>query len=117
MKFHFLKMLSVSVVIAKFDRLIKAMVTLLPKASEFDNKWGLTKKNKHWIWWIWPTKGGTNRNEVSYTKHLGGITGLNDTTAKILIEEASYFHEITKEDWFEYKTPSKGGGKSRRKKK
>ena len=44
------------------------------------------------------------------------IAAVKRTTAKILIEEASYFHEITKEDWFEYKAPSKGGKKSRRKK-
>ena len=44
------------------------------------------------------------------------IAAVKRTTAKILIEEASYFHEITKEDWFEYKAPSKGEKKSRRKK-
>ena len=44
------------------------------------------------------------------------IAAVKRTTAKILIEEASYFHEITKEDWFEYKAPSKGGKKSHRKK-
>ena len=44
------------------------------------------------------------------------IAAVKRTTAKILIEEASYFHEITKEDWFEYKAPSKSGKKSRRKK-
>ena len=44
------------------------------------------------------------------------IAAVKRTTAKILIAEASYFHEITKEDWFEYKAPSKGGKKSRRKK-
>ena len=37
------------------------------------------------------------------------IAAVKRTTAKILIEEASYFHEITKDDWFEYKAPQKGG--------
>ena len=43
------------------------------------------------------------------------IAAVKRTTAKILIEEASYFHEITKDDWFEYKA-SKKGGKGRKKK-
>ncbi len=43
------------------------------------------------------------------------IAAVKRTTAKILIEEASYFHEITKDDWFEYKAPQKGG-KGRKKK-
>ncbi|MBI2668932.1 NYN domain-containing protein [Candidatus Woesearchaeota archaeon] len=34
------------------------------------------------------------------------IAAVQETTAKILIEEADYFHPITKDDWFEY-TPSK----------
>ena len=37
------------------------------------------------------------------------IAAVKRTTAKILLEEASYFHEITKDDWFEYKAPKKGG--------
>ena len=37
------------------------------------------------------------------------IAAVKRTTAKILIEEASYFHEITKDDWFEYKAPQIGG--------
>ena len=41
------------------------------------------------------------------------IAAVKNTTAKILIEEASFFHEITKDDWFEYKSHSKGSGKSR----
>ena len=44
------------------------------------------------------------------------IAAVKSTTAKILLEEASYFHEITKEDWFEYKAPqrgNKGKGKSK----
>ena len=36
------------------------------------------------------------------------IAAVKKTTAKILFEEASYFHEITKDDWFEYKAPGKG---------
>ena len=36
------------------------------------------------------------------------IAAVKKTAAKILLEEASYFHEITKDDWFEYKTPGKG---------
>ena len=44
------------------------------------------------------------------------IAAVKRTTAKILLEEASYFHEITEEDWFEYKAPQKGNkGKGRRK--
>ena len=35
------------------------------------------------------------------------IAAVKKTTAKILIEEATYFHEITKDDWFEYRTPAK----------
>ena len=36
------------------------------------------------------------------------IAAVRNTTAKILLEEASYFHEITKDDWFEYKASRKG---------
>jgi uncharacterized LabA/DUF88 family protein len=43
------------------------------------------------------------------------IAAIKNTTAKILIEEASYFHEIIETDWFEYKGPSKRGGKSKKK--
>ena len=44
------------------------------------------------------------------------IAAVKSTTAKILLEEATYFHEITKDDWFEYKSPSKSGkGKRKRK--
>jgi len=35
------------------------------------------------------------------------IAAVKSTTAKILLDEASYFHEITKDYWFEYKSPSK----------
>src|SRR3989339_1574374 len=47
---------------------------------------------------------------VSYMKGEGvrvEIAALEKTTARILIEEADYFHEIVKEDWFVYKAPSK----------
>ena len=36
------------------------------------------------------------------------IAAVKKTTAKILLDEASYFHEITKDDWFEYIAPRKG---------
>ena len=36
------------------------------------------------------------------------IAAVKNTTAKILLDEASYFHEITKDDWFEYKASRKG---------
>jgi len=45
------------------------------------------------------------------------IAAVKNTTARILIEEASYFHEITETDWFEYKASTKGIGKSKRKRK
>ena len=50
---------------------------------------------------------------VELVLHLKGegvrveIAAVRKTTAKILIEEADYFHEITEEDWFVYKTPEK----------
>ena len=40
------------------------------------------------------------------------IAAVKNTTAKILIEEASYFHEIIETDWFQYKSPSKKGKKN-----
>ena len=44
------------------------------------------------------------------------IAAVKSTIAKILLEEASYFHEITEKDWFEYKAPQKGNkGKGKRK--
>ena len=52
---------------------------------------------------------------VELVRHLKGegvrveIAAVKKTTAKILLEEASYFHEITKDDWFEYKAPGKVG--------
>ena len=36
------------------------------------------------------------------------IAAEEKTTAKILLDEASYFHAITKDDWFEYKAQGKG---------
>ena len=35
------------------------------------------------------------------------IAAVRNTTAKILLEEATYFHEIIETDWFEYKAPPK----------
>jgi len=32
------------------------------------------------------------------------IAAVKKTTASILVDEAAYFHEITQDDWFEYKT-------------
>ena len=39
------------------------------------------------------------------------IAAVPETTAKILIEEADYFHPITKEDWFAYNPPKAGPSK------
>ena len=47
---------------------------------------------------------------VRYLKSEGvrvEIAAVKNTTAKILLEEASYFHEITSKDWFEYKVSKK----------
>jgi len=50
---------------------------------------------------------------VDLVIHLKGegvrveIAAVRKTTAGILIDEADYFHEITKEDWFVYKAPRK----------
>ena len=35
------------------------------------------------------------------------IASVNDNIAKILISEANYYHEITKEDWFVYRRSRK----------
>jgi len=35
------------------------------------------------------------------------IAAVKATTAKVLIEDADYFHEITNEDWFVYNAPKK----------
>ena len=35
------------------------------------------------------------------------IAAVRKTTARILVEEADYFHEIIKDDWFEYKSPQR----------
>jgi len=43
------------------------------------------------------------------------IAAVKNTTAKILLDEASYFHEITKDYWFEYKSPSKSRKGKKRK--
>ena len=37
------------------------------------------------------------------------IAAVRKTAARILIEEADHFHEISKEDWFVYKAPRKKG--------
>ena len=42
------------------------------------------------------------------------IAAVKKTTAKILLEEANYFHEITSDDWFIYRA-SKRTGRSKRK--
>ncbi len=50
---------------------------------------------------------------VDLVTHLKGegvrveIAAVRKTTARILMDEADYFHEITKEDWFVYKAPKK----------
>ena len=35
------------------------------------------------------------------------IAAVKNNTAKILLSEANYFHEITKDDWFIYKGTKK----------
>ena len=58
---------------------------------------------------------GGDSDFIELVRHLKAegvrveIAAVKKTTAKILLEEASYFHEITKDDWFEYKAPGKGG--------
>lgn len=48
---------------------------------------------------------------VDLVTHLKGegvrveIAAVRKTTSRFLIDEADYFHEITKEDWFVYKGP------------
>ena len=50
---------------------------------------------------------------VDLVSHLKGegvrveIAAVKKTAAKILIDEADYFYEIIKEDWFVYKAPRK----------
>jgi len=54
---------------------------------------------------------------VTYLKGEGvrvEIAAIKKTTAKILIEEADYFHEITEEDWFVYKIPGKKDKRERK---
>lgn len=49
---------------------------------------------------------------VDLVRHLKGegvrveIAAVKETTARILIEEADYFHPITKDDWFVYNPAS-----------
>ena len=45
------------------------------------------------------------------------IAAVKNTTAKILLDEASYFHEIVETDWFLYKAPSKKNTKLKSQKK
>jgi len=53
---------------------------------------------------------------VDLVVHLKGegvrveIAAVRQTAARILIDEADYFHEITKDDWFIYKAPGKTKG-------
>ena len=57
---------------------------------------------------------------VELVRHLNAegvrveIAAVKNTTAKILIEEASYFHEIITKDCFEYQAPAKRGKKSKK---
>ena len=41
------------------------------------------------------------------------IAAVKETTAKILLEEANYFHEITSDDWFIYRGSSRAGRSKR----
>ena len=48
---------------------------------------------------------------VSHLKAEGvrvEIAAVRQTTAKILIDESNYFHEITSDDWFVYRGAKKG---------
>ncbi len=53
---------------------------------------------------------------IDLVKHLKSegvrveIAAVEENTSRVLIEEADYFHPITKEDWFTY-TPPKGKGR------
>ena len=57
---------------------------------------------------------------VELVRHLNAegvrveIAAVKKTTAKILLEEASYFHEIIAKDLFEYQAPAKRGRKSKK---
>ena len=57
---------------------------------------------------------------VELVIHLKGegvrveIAAVKETTARVLIDEADYFHEITREDWFIYKSPGKTKAKVER---
>ena len=57
---------------------------------------------------------------VELVRHLNAegvsveIAAVKNTTAKILIEEASHFHEIMATDWFEFKRLQRGVGNQRR---
>jgi uncharacterized LabA/DUF88 family protein len=48
---------------------------------------------------------------VSHLKAEGvrvEIAAVRQTTAKILIDESNYYHEITSDDWFVYRGAKKG---------
>ncbi len=57
---------------------------------------------------------------VELVAHLKGegvrveIAAVRKTTAKILMQEADYFHEITKEDCFVYKAPRKAAARKKK---
>ena len=42
------------------------------------------------------------------------IAAVKETTAKILLEEANYFHEITSDDWFIYRGSTRAGRSKRK---
>ena len=42
------------------------------------------------------------------------IAAVKEATAKILLEEANYFHEITSDDWFIYRGSSRAGRSKRK---
>ena len=59
---------------------------------------------------------------IELVRHLKGegvrveICAVEETTAKVLIEEAEFFHPITQDDVFTYRSPSKYSWKKRVKK-
>jgi uncharacterized LabA/DUF88 family protein len=57
---------------------------------------------------------------VSHLKSEGvrvEIAAVESTTSQLLVDEADYFHPITKDDWFSLKGPSKKGTKKKTSKK
>ena len=57
---------------------------------------------------------------IELVRHLQGsgvrveIAAVQETTARILVEEADYFHPIVAEDWFELNRPNKRTSSSKR---